>query len=197
MRGVANAICAGQGNHPSLKLLKKILLSVTPLPLKDLIIRKYAREFLSAPCFKALIPEIQVDILYANLQQSSVFDWNHFSMLSHNPELLNDFRRKIIQEETKDDHKLNKKDCSGNTPLHRLYMNKCAHLNVAIFLVCQGAGRLITNNQKLTPCESNWPAHRMVKDYFSQPQRVLVEIDKILKSKQAEKNESEHRNSGI
>lgn len=192
MRGVENALCVDQPNHPRLKLLKKILLPATPLPLKDLIIRKYARDFFYAPCFHALTPEIQVDILCATMQQSWVFDWDRFSILAHNPELLNDLRRKIIHEDTKYDEKINKKDHSGNTPLHLLYNKACAHPRVAIFLVCHGAGRLISNNQEVRPWDakqsdvSMWPAQRLLQEYLLQPQRLLVEIDKMLKSKQAE-----------
>lgn len=196
LQEVEGLLCRGQSDHPSLQFLKKLFLPASPLSLKELIVKKHCNLLLQPQIFKKLVAELQVEVLHALLQQTMIFDDRYLSLIE-NVEILQLFQYKIEQK-SGSDLPVNKKDWVGNTPLHLLAKN--IYHRVAFFLVCNGADRLIKNNEGLVPCDVPGDLlrfHRPVQGCLSQPQEVLKKIDVIIKRKLAEKNESKYSLPGI
>lgn len=165
--------------------VKKLLMPLRrPLSLKEQIANQHYQDFLRPAIFCTLIPELQVEVLYAFWQQKKYFGMHYLSLIKDSTVALELLKNRILRN-SYTDAPVNKKDENGNTVLHILSQST-QHRFVA-FLVNNGADRLITNNEDKTPRDlipdheiTNNPFRRPVAECLSQPQVVLNKINELI-----------------
>lgn len=170
---------------PQLVFVKKLLMPVRLLSLKELIAKQYDNCFLKPAVFGTLIPELQVEVLYASLQQKTYLDMQDVSLIKDSTLALELLKNRILCNSNAD-APVNKKDAKGDTVLHVLSRSSTQYRFVT-FLVKNGADRLTKNNQGLIPRSlienhelSYSPFRRPVAECLAQPQELLNKINELI-----------------
>lgn len=194
-------LARNQTEAPLIKFVKRLLVPAQPPALKEQIVKQHYKRLLQPEVFCRLIPELQVEVLFAILQKNLWFDMNDLFFIKDNLPTLQLFKARI-EGDSLAHLPVNKKDAEGNTVLH--IFARSQYVRVMHFFVQNGADRLIKNHTGLSPRGviphhelSYLPFVRHSAQYLEQPQHIVKKIDEILISKQAEKNESKHSNSRV
>lgn len=171
--------------------LVKTCLAQDVLSLKEIAIMKVSRQ-IKLEQLKKLAPELRIEILFYLLQNEIWFDPKYLTVLNtiYNLELF----KQRIQKQVNPDAMVNKQDIQGDTPLH-IAARAHAPVEFALFLVQSGAERMIKNNANQTPlqvaqhvvCHRNACKCEVLKDFLNQPQRVIENIDHLIKQLSQEK----------
>jgi ankyrin repeat protein len=188
-----------KSEHFRLCWVNRLVLPSSPLSLKELVLKKHYSLLLSLPIFTKLIPELKVEVLHAVLQQTVIFDDRYLYLITHKSEILTLLYYKIINGWCRDS-KINAQDINGNTVLHML--PRGTHPRVALFLVSNGADRLIKNSSGYTCAQPERdlafaPFERQLQEYLSQPQKLLDKIKALIERNTKGKDEAEHNNTRL